>query len=211
MLSLFFIVIKYHTIFTLLKFDIFLMFFSTFSGWIGIFLSMFTFIAFTDMLIYWIHRFLHHKQVYKRLHKAHHKWKVPTPFASHAFHPMDGFLQSCPYHIYPFLFPLHKFTYLGLFVFVNIWTVSIHDGDYRVPDTFRPFINGSAHHMDHHLFYNYNYGQFFTLWDRLCGSFRNPSSFEGCGPLDEIEKMELKQENPPLRRSTRNKAGKKHE
>ena len=71
-------------------------------------LSCFTFIAFTDACIYWIHRFLHHRLVYKHLHKTHHTWKVPTPFASHAFHPMDGFLQSCPYHLYLFLFPLHK-------------------------------------------------------------------------------------------------------
>nr|KAI8747321.1 lathosterol oxidase [Biomphalaria glabrata] len=155
-------------------------------GYAGVVLSMFTFIAFTDMCIYWIHRFLHHKLVYKHLHKLHHKWKVPTPFASHAFHPLDGFLQSLPYHVYPFLFPLHKVTYLGLFLFVNVWTVSIHDGDFRVPETLKPIVNGSAHHMDHHLFYNYNYGQFFTLWDRIGGSFKYPSSFDGCGPIDLI-------------------------
>lgn len=66
-----------------------------------------------------------------------------------------------------------------MFVFVNFWTVSIHDGDFRVPDLLKPIINGSAHHMDHHLFYNYNYGQFFTFWDRIGKSFRYPSAFEG--------------------------------
>ncbi|CAH1795925.1 unnamed protein product [Owenia fusiformis] len=157
-------------------------------GSFGVVLSIPLFILFTDALIYWIHRFLHHKTVYKYIHKDHHRWKVPTPFASHAFHPADGFLQSCPYHIYPFLFPLHKYTYLALFVFVNIWTVSIHDGDYRVPDTLKPFINGSAHHTDHHLYYNYNYGQFFTLWDRIGGSFRNPSAWEGDSLLNQVLK-----------------------
>lgn len=42
------------------------------------------------------------------LHKQHHIFKIPTPFASHAFHPLDGFLQSLPYHLYPFIFPLNK-------------------------------------------------------------------------------------------------------
>ncbi|KAL3886874.1 hypothetical protein ACJMK2_026835 [Sinanodonta woodiana] len=148
--------------------------------------SIVTFILFTDMCIYWIHRCLHHKLVYKYIHKPHHKWKVPSPFASHAFHPLDGFLQSCPYHIYPFIFPLHKYTYLLLFIFVNIWTVSIHDGEYHVPQVLKPFINGSAHHTDHHLFYNYNYGQFFTLWDHIGGSFRYPSAFEGKGPMVDV-------------------------
>ena len=151
-------------------------------------LSIVTFILFTDWLIYWIHRWLHHKLIYKYIHKDHHRWKVPTPFASHAFHPVDGFLQSCPYHIYPFLFPLHKYTYLVLFVLVNVWTVSIHDGEYRVPKCLQPFINGSAHHMDHHLYYNYNYGQYFTLWDRIGGSFRNPSAYEGKGPWADLRK-----------------------
>ena len=144
-------------------------------GWGFMLLSIALFLMFTDCLIYWIHRGLHHRLLYKYLHKPHHKWKVPTPFASHAFHPIDGFLQSIPYHIYPFLFPLHKLTYLGLFLFVNVWTVSIHDGDYRVPLLLQPFINGSAHHTDHHVLYKYNYGQFFTLWDRLGGSFHFPS------------------------------------
>ncbi|XP_050417050.1 lathosterol oxidase [Patella vulgata] len=161
-------------------------------GWYGIIWSIVTFILFTDMCIYWIHRWLHHKLVYKHLHKIHHKWKVTTPFASHAFHPLDGFVQSLPYHIYPFLFPLHKITYLVLFIFVNIWSVSIHDGDYRVPTSFKPYVNGSAHHTDHHLFYSFNYGQFFTLWDKMGGSFRVPSAFQGSGPLDEVLKIKSK-------------------
>lgn len=146
------------------------------------------FLVFTDALIYWIHRGLHHRLLYKYLHKVHHRWKVPTPFASHAFHPVDGFLQSFPYHLYPFLFPLNKYVYLALFVFVNIWTVSIHDADYRVPKLLEPIINGSAHHTDHHIFYNCNYGQYFTLWDRIGGSFRYPSAFNGKAPIDELKK-----------------------
>ncbi|CAF1494454.1 unnamed protein product [Adineta ricciae] len=133
-----------------------------------------SFLFFTDMLIYFIHRGLHHPLVYKHCHKLHHKWIVPTPFASHAFQWLDGFLQSLPYHLYVFLFPLHKISYLFFFIFVNFWTVSIHDGNYSVPKLFQPFINGAAHHTDHHQYYNYNYGQFFTFWDRLMCSFRQP-------------------------------------
>lgn len=35
------------------------------AGWPGIFISMISFLFFTDMCIYWIHRFLHHKLIYK--------------------------------------------------------------------------------------------------------------------------------------------------
>lgn len=36
-------------------------------------------------------------------------------------------------------------------------------------------INTSAHHTVHHLYFNYNYGQYFTLWDRIGGSHRAPT------------------------------------
>lgn len=139
------------------------------------------FICFTDFFIYWIHRYLHHPAIYKRLHKPHHKWIMPTPFASHAFHPLDGWSQSVPYHVFPFILPLQKWAYVVLFVFINVWTVLIHDGEYIAES---PIINGAACHTMHHLYFNYNYGQFTTLWDRLGGSYRKPN--------DELFRKELK-------------------
>ncbi|CAG9973313.1 unnamed protein product [Clonostachys byssicola] len=133
--------------------------------------QIFFFIMFTDFCIYWAHRWLHAPLVYKYLHKRHHKWIMPSPYASYAFHPLDGFVQSAPYHLYPLLFPMHKFVFVGAFIFVNFWTIAIHDGEYI---TDNPVINGSACHTAHHLFFNYNYGQFTTLWDRLGGSYRKP-------------------------------------
>lgn len=140
-------------------------------GWKLILLQFPLFIFFTDFLIYCIHRFLHWPSVYKALHKPHHKWIVCTPFASHAFHPIDGWFQSLPYHLFPLFFPLNKVSYLVLFIFVNFWTVMIHDGSYWSND---PIMNGTACHTVHHLYFNYNYGQFTTLWDRLGGSYRRP-------------------------------------
>ncbi|ONH64842.1 C-5 sterol desaturase [Cyberlindnera fabianii] len=140
-------------------------------GWWAIVWQFPCFIMFTDCLIYLIHRWLHWPKVYKALHKPHHKWLVTTPYASHAFHPVDGYAQSLPYHLYPFLFPLHKVSYLFLFTFVNFWTVMIHDGEYMSND---PVINGAACHTVHHLYFNYNYGQFTTLWDRIGKSYREP-------------------------------------
>lgn len=140
-------------------------------GWRAVAWQVPTFIMFTDCGIYFIHRWLHWPLVYKHLHKPHHKWIVCTPFALHAFHPVDGYAQSLPYHWYPFLFPLHKVSYLLLFTFVNFWTVMIHDGAYFSND---PFVNGTACHTIHHLYFNYNYGQFTTLWDRLGKLYRRP-------------------------------------
>ena len=141
-------------------------------GWWYNILQFPLFICFTDCCIYFIHRGLHHPFVYKRLHKPHHRWIMPTPFASHAFHPLDGYSQSLPYHLFPFIFPLQKYAYILLFVWINVWTVLIHDGEYVANS---PIINGAACHTMHHLYFNYNYGQFTTLWDRLGGSYRRPN------------------------------------
>jgi Delta7-sterol 5-desaturase len=78
-----------------------------------------------------------------------------------------------PYHLFPFIFPLQKFSYLLLFVFIQFWTIMIHDGEYLAS---HPLINGAANHSHHHLHFNYNYGQFFTVFDRLGGTYRMPDA-----------------------------------
>ncbi|KAM0256160.1 hypothetical protein ACHAQJ_005137 [Trichoderma viride] len=138
------------------------------------FLQFPLFLVFTDFAIYWIHRGLHNPSIYRNLHKPHHKWIMPTPYASHAFHPVDGFAQSIPYHIFPFIFPLQKMAYVFLFVFVNFWTIMIHDGEYL---TNNPVINGAACHSLHHSRFEVNYGQFFTAFDRLGGTYRMPEEW----------------------------------
>ncbi|CBQ74000.1 probable sterol delta 5,6-desaturase [Sporisorium reilianum SRZ2] len=143
-------------------------------GWAYAVLSVPLFLVFTDFLIYWVHRIEHHPRLYKHVHKPHHKWLVPTPFASHAFHPLDGYAQSLPYHIFPFVFPLHRVLSIGLFVFVNLWSILIHDSDMICNSPLEKIINGPSHHTLHHLFFTCNYGQYFTVCDRMGGSYRAP-------------------------------------
>ncbi|TIB92933.1 lathosterol oxidase [Wallemia mellicola] len=146
-----------------------------------------------DFCIYWVHRIEHHPMFYKWLHKPHHKWLIPTPFASHAFHPLDGYLQSVPYHLFIFIFPLHKYLYLGLFGFVNIWSILIHDGDMRCGGTMEKIINGPSHHTLHHLYFTVNYGQYFTFSDRAFNSHREPKP--ELDPLNQVLELEEKERN----------------
>eukprot|EP01094_Clydonella_sp_ATCC50884_P002608 TRINITY_DN1198_c0_g1_i7.p3 TRINITY_DN1198_c0_g1~~TRINITY_DN1198_c0_g1_i7.p3 ORF type:complete len:275 (+),score=95.38 TRINITY_DN1198_c0_g1_i7:310-1134(+) len=139
-------------------------------GWPYFFFSIALFLAFTDAAIYWIHRALHYGPLYQHLHKTHHLFISPTPFAAVAFHPIDGWLQSTPYHLFVLFVPLHSRLYLAMFLFVQLWTISIHDRVSLAP--LDGIVNGSAHHACHHDAFNYNYGQYFTLWDRLCGTHR---------------------------------------
>lgn len=130
------------------------------------------FIIVTDLCVYWIHRSLHHAAVYKYIHKHHHKWTNPTPFAGHAVHPLDAFLQMLPYHAYVFMLPLHKWIFLSTLVFINLWTVCVHDGDFPVHRIFQYFASSAVEHTDHHLYFSYNYGHVFSLWDKAFGTHK---------------------------------------
>lgn len=165
-------------------------------GWGYFFFSIFFFLSFTDYGIYWIHRWEHHPICYKWLHKPHHKWLIPTPFASHAFHPLDGYFQSIPYHLFVFLFPMHQKLYLGMFVFVNFWSIFIHDSDMITGHPLEKIINGPAHHTLHHLYFTVNYGQYFTFSDRWGGSYRQPTS--ALDPLLEVKKREAQKQKEAL-------------
>ena len=39
-----------------------------------------------------------------------------------------------------------------------------------------------------HMYFDYNFGLYLTLWDRIGGTHRNPSANYGKGPLDQVRK-----------------------
>lgn len=152
-------------------------------GYAYLALSPLFFIAFSDCLIYFIHRGLHHRLVYRHIHKPHHSFINTSPFAAFAFHPLDGFSQGVPYQLFVLLFPLHEGVHLVSLLAVLMWTINIHDRvDFGIPG-----VNGAAHHTIHHTTFKSNYGQYFTVWDRLCGTFRDPRQWakDGQPVLDE--------------------------
>lgn len=142
-------------------------------------LSVLLLLALTETLIYWIHRALHLPALFGRIHMGHHQFREPTPWAGFAFHPMDAFAQALPYHIAAFLFPLNIWVYTIMMSLVMLWAVSIHD---RVSLLRFRWLNYAGHHTLHHLYGNYNFGQYLTLWDRIGGTYRCPSTAPDAPP-----------------------------
>jgi len=139
-------------------------------GWGYLFLSIPLFLVFTDFLIYWIHRGLHLPWMYQNVHKPHHTYQYTTPFSSHAFHFVDGWSQGVTYYIFAYCMPFHYLLFIAMFLFVNLWTVMIHDQvDFMSPSL---VVLSTGHHTIHHAQFNFNYGQYFTFWDRLCGTYK---------------------------------------
>lgn len=142
------------------------------------------FLLFSDTLIYFIHRGLHHRLIYKHVHKLHHSYVHTTAFAAFAFHPLDGFLQGVPYQLFVFCFPFYSIAHLVSLSVVLLWTINIHD---RMSMGI-PGVNCAAHHTIHHTTFRSNYGQYFTFWDRVFSTHRDPHVWAASGSPTLTEK-----------------------
>lgn len=133
--------------------------------------SVVVYLFVTETLIYWTHRALHHPVLYKWIHLKHHEFRKPTPFAGVAFNPLDSFLQALPHHLCALFLPVHVGVYLTMLTFVTVWAVAIHD---RVSLVRWSALLYTGHHTIHHHYNKYNYGQFFSFWDRWAGTYKSP-------------------------------------
>lgn len=140
-------------------------------GWGCLIVSFLAALVFSETLIYWIHRALHTTWLYRKIHVHHHQFREPTPLSSIAFHPVDSFAQALPYHLFALLIPINFWLYLTMIVYVTLWSVMIHDRIRWVPGA---VVNHTGCHTVHHWYNKYNYGQYFTVWDRSCGTYREP-------------------------------------
>lgn len=137
-------------------------------------LFLILYFALVEIGIYWMHRTLHtNKFLYKHVHMLHHQYNKPetlTPWASIAFHPLDGILQASPYVLWMPFVPVHYLTHEVLLFCTAVWATFIHDSmDFNIDP-----IMGSRYHTLHHTHYIYNYGQVFTFCDRFWGTLRVP-------------------------------------
>ena len=142
-------------------------------AWLGVQAALV--LVITETMIYWIHRGLH-SDLFWPVHATHHSFKVTTSWTGVAFNPLDSFAQALPHHLCAFLFPMHVGVYLFFVAFVTLWAVMIHD---RVSMVRWPVINYTGHHTLHHWYSAYNFGQFFTFWDRWMGTYRHPDTARG--------------------------------
>jgi lathosterol oxidase len=128
-----------------------------------------------DTYFYWMHRLLHHPQLFRYIHLLHHKSTNPSPWASYSFHLMESFTEGAIVFVIVMVMPIHP---LGIFVFVIVaFIINVygHLGYEIVPLWFRntflfEVFNTSVYHNLHHSKFKGNYGLYFRIWDRLMGT-----------------------------------------
>jgi len=133
--------------------------------------SIFLMIIIHDGYSYWIHRLIHHKKLFKYVHLLHHKFNNPSPWSAFAFHPFESILTMGIIPIIVFAIPWHN---LALAVFITgiiVYDTFVHLGyDIKHFKVFK-YQNTPLDHDVHHRNSKYNFGLYFTFWDRLMGTY----------------------------------------
>ncbi|MEZ2414197.1 sterol desaturase family protein [Muriicola sp. E247] len=136
------------------------------------FLSFLLMVFLHDTYFYWTHRLIHHKSLFRIIHKVHHQFTNPTPWSAFSFHPFEAVLSMGVIPIIVFLLPWHQYTLIAFISFMTLYDVYIHLGFDPVLLRLGSWQNTASDHNYHHQNARVNYGLYFTFWDQLMGTYK---------------------------------------
>lgn len=124
-----------------------------------------------DTYFYWAHRLMHTRWLFRRVHRLHHKSRTPTPWAAYAFAPAEAILEAGILPVSALLIPMHELTVLLFVTHMIMRNVVGHAGIELFPSWWlrAPLLRRlttTIHHDLHHSHGGYNFGLYFTWWDR---------------------------------------------
>ena len=140
-------------------------------SWVYIPISALLFLFFHETYYYWLHRWMHRPKIYRWIHKAHHDSFCPSVWTSFSFHPIESLLQSVVLPIAVFVMPMHYSVLIVLLVIMTVSSVINHLNIEIFPASFAEnrfgkWLVGATHHALHHTQFRFNYGLYFTFWDK---------------------------------------------
>ncbi len=130
-----------------------------------------TIVLLHDAYFYWAHRLMHTRWLFRRVHRLHHKSRTPTPWAAYAFAPPEALLEASILPLSALLIPMHEITVLLFVTHMIVRNVIGHAGVELFPGWWLEApvlrrITTTTHHDLHHSHGGYNFGLYFTWWDR---------------------------------------------
>ena len=123
-----------------------------------------------DYIAYWVHRLMHTRILYRRIHRFHHRYVATTPYVTTAIHPVEFLALQAVVLLPLILIPFHAASIAVVLVYVLVYNVIDHSG-IRLRSVF-PWQPPSTYDDDHHAHFHVNYGQHLMIWDRLHGTLR---------------------------------------
>lgn len=120
---------------------------------------------------YWLHRWMHQPKVFRWVHKVHHQSQITSAWTAFSFHPLEGLLEALILPAILFVLPMHPY---AIVIHLTIMTLSaaVNHLDVEIyPEKFYDhpvgkWLIGATHHHHHHQFYRFNFGLYFTFWDK---------------------------------------------
>ena len=123
---------------------------------------------------YFVHRFLHYPAVYRIAHELHHRNVNTGPWTGISMHPLEHLVYFSVFVLWWFV-PAHPVIILLTGFYQGISPSISHSGfDYLKLGQWRVSA-GDWYHQLHHQYFNFNYGNTPTPFDRLFGSWHDGS------------------------------------
>ncbi len=137
-----------------------------------------TFIALAyghDTWFYWTHKIMHHPKMFKHWHKTHHKSYNPSPFTAYSFDMKEAFVQAIYLVFWSLIVPTSYVVITAYMIFQIARNTIGHCGYELFPANkdgkpLFDWMTTVTHHDLHHARASYNYGLWFTHWDRWMGT-----------------------------------------
>ncbi len=134
-------------------------------------LELATIVLLHDAYFYWAHRAMHSRRLFRRVHRLHHKSRTPTPWAAYAFSAPEAVIEAGILPLAGLFLPLHELTVLLFVTHMIVRNVIGHAGVELFPSWWlrAPLLRAittTTHHDLHHTHGGYNFGLYFTWWDR---------------------------------------------
>lgn len=127
--------------------------------------------AVTDTMGYWGHRTLHHKAIYKYVHKHHHRYKVNVGIAAVFAHPIEDIVNNTFSSVSGcMLLGSHVLVFWLWLAIRQTEAINAHSGYQFLPDAISKWCSGGRFHEYHHSHNVGNYGALTTIWDYLMGT-----------------------------------------
>ncbi|WP_416896578.1 MAG: sterol desaturase family protein [Minwuia sp.] len=128
-----------------------------------------------DAWFYWIHRAMHWRPLFRAAHITHHRSRTPSPWAAYAFAPLEAVLEALFLPIYLLILPADGIAIFIFLMHMLARNVIGHCGYEFLPAGWidwklTRWMTTPTHHDMHHQHGRFNYGLYFTFWDRLMGT-----------------------------------------
>lgn len=140
-------------------------------GWGYFAFSVVAIIILHDAWFYWTHRLIHDPRLFRRFHRTHHKSFNPTPWTAYSFDIGEAALNAL---FVPLVIMILPMSFLTMFIFSAHMVIrnAIGHSGYEIFPANKDgkpmfdWLTAVTHHDLHHAQAGYNYGLYFTWWDR---------------------------------------------